>query len=64
MIPEIAVRPSQDNLDFHTGRGGAGNEHTAHDEKKTADKTHHASAPVGLADRLKMKLFGAFKSHK
>ena len=51
LIPEAAKR-SEDSSRHHTGRGGAGNE-----EKpvKTGDSYH---APVGLADKLKAKLFG------
>ncbi|KND90273.1 hypothetical protein TOPH_05087 [Tolypocladium ophioglossoides CBS 100239] len=61
-IPEVAVRSSQDAQDYHTGRGGAGNEHTAVDlEKKAADEARLAGAPIGLADKLKEKLFGVFK---
>lgn len=62
MIPEAAVRASQDQQDFHTGRGGAGNEHTAIDHEKTAAAKHRADgAPISLADKLKMKIFGVFK---
>jgi hypothetical protein len=59
-VPEAAVRPSTDNTDYHTGRGGAGNEHIA--KKPAADKAGEGGpvAPVGLADRLKRKIFGAF----
>ncbi|KAK3941492.1 hypothetical protein QBC46DRAFT_382322 [Diplogelasinospora grovesii] len=61
IIPETATRPSQDNSDYHTGRGGAGNEHLApgHDHKKAERHT-----PKGLADKLKSKLFGAFGGKK
>jgi hypothetical protein len=41
-----------ENVNHHTGRGGAGNEH--HAEKK--DKPMKS-----LADDLKKKLFGMFK---
>ncbi|KAH6604705.1 zinc-binding [Trichoderma cornu-damae] len=58
VVPEAAVRASQDSQGFHTGRGGAGNEHHAHEE---AGAKPRPVAPVGLADKLKMKLFGAFK---
>ncbi|EGR47637.1 hypothetical protein MKX07_001791 [Trichoderma sp. CBMAI-0711] len=58
VVPEAAVRVSQDGQGYHTGRGGAGNEHRV-------DEPAHAKprpvAPVGLADKLKSKLFGAFK---
>lgn len=59
-VPVEAFRPSQDQ-EFHTGRGGAGNEYTAIDhEKKAAAKARSEGAPVSVADRLKGKLFGAF----
>ncbi|KAG8416939.1 hypothetical protein J3459_013489 [Metarhizium acridum] len=60
VVPESAYRASQDNQDYHTGRGGAGNEHVADGHgKKAADKTgESAAAPVSLADKLKQKLFG------
>ncbi|POR38671.1 Uncharacterized protein TPAR_01128, partial [Tolypocladium paradoxum] len=62
IVPEVAVRPSQDAQGFHTGRGGAGNEHTASNhEKRAADKGPLNGAPIGLADRLKEKLFNVFK---
>ena len=57
IVPEAATRPSQDS-DYHTGRGGAGNEHVA--EHKAAVVTGD-EAPKGLADKLKYKIFGAFK---
>ncbi|KUJ22519.1 uncharacterized protein LY89DRAFT_680662 [Mollisia scopiformis] len=47
-IPETALRPSQENEVYHTGRGGEGNVHTAE------PVTKH---PEGLADKLKNKLF-------
>jgi hypothetical protein len=53
IVPEAAVRPSQDNQDFHTGRGGAGNLHIS--AEKAADKS---STPKSLADKLKAKIFG------
>lgn len=59
LIPDAAVRPSQDNSDYHTGRGGAGNEHLA--PKKDKGVEREPVAPVGLADKLKHKLFGVFK---
>lgn len=66
VIPESAVRPSQDGRDYHTGRGGAGNEKKS-DEKKTDEEVpvvEKPAAPVthrSLADRLKAKLFGIGK---
>ncbi|KAL6878676.1 hypothetical protein J3F83DRAFT_723497 [Trichoderma novae-zelandiae] len=58
-VPEVAVRASEDAQGYHTGRGGAGNEHRV-DEPATNAKPRPV-APVGLADKLKSKLFGAFK---
>jgi hypothetical protein len=49
VVPETAMRPSQEDAQFHTGRGGGGNVHLA--VQKTS--TH----PEGLADKLKHKLF-------
>ncbi|KAK4105378.1 hypothetical protein N658DRAFT_491838 [Parathielavia hyrcaniae] len=56
LVPEAAIRPSGENTDYHTGRGGAGNEHVA---KNKTDEGKPA-APVGLADKLKRKILGAF----
>ncbi|KAL1958908.1 hypothetical protein VTO42DRAFT_3461 [Malbranchea cinnamomea] len=60
VIPEMTIRPSLDT-DHHTGRGGQGNvekvksrEGTATPEKTSAPIT----APEGLADKLKYKIFG------
>lgn len=75
IIPEAAVRLSTDTGDYHTGRGGAGNEHTAagHKSKETsaaaaaavgapeADKETTGAPPLSVADKLKQKLFSAFK---
>jgi hypothetical protein len=47
IIPEVAIRPSQDNA--HVGRGGAGN---VHHGLPAAEKE-----PKGLAEKLKEKLF-------
>ncbi|KAL7936856.1 hypothetical protein V8C35DRAFT_293997 [Trichoderma chlorosporum] len=57
-VPEAAVRASQDVQGYHTGRGGVGNEHHVDEH---ADAKPRPVAPVGLADKLKAKLFGAFK---
>jgi hypothetical protein len=63
LVPEVAVRPSHENGDYHTGRGGAGNEHIAkkaEEDKKAAAAAEGPAAPVGLADRLKKKVLGLF----
>jgi hypothetical protein len=61
IIPEAAIRNSTEQ-DFHTGRGGAGNEHLSIDhEKKAAEKARREGAPISLADKLKGKLFGGMK---
>lgn len=59
IVPEAAYRASQDNKDYHIGRGGAGNEHVAQRKAHKADEKEEA--PVGFADRLKQKLFGMLK---
>ena len=60
-IPDEAVRASQDQ-EYHTGRGGAGNEFSAIDhEKKAAAKARQEGAPMAVADKLKNKLFGGKK---
>lgn len=65
MVPDSVVRPSQDGYDYHTGRGGAGNEHLAIDhEKKAAESQRLAGGPVSVADKLKAKLFGSKGSKK
>ncbi|PHH89499.1 hypothetical protein CDD83_5964 [Cordyceps sp. RAO-2017] len=64
VVPDAAIRASQDNKqDFHTGRGGAGNEHTSmdSDRRSTAAKSQTKGPATSLADRLKDKLFSAFK---
>ncbi|KAM5356193.1 hypothetical protein ACJ41O_002839 [Fusarium nematophilum] len=65
LIPDSAVRPSQDGRDYHTGRGGAGNAQVAAPERKSEEKLVDEKpsivAPVGLADKLKAKIFGGFK---
>lgn len=51
---------SQENSDFHTGRGGAGNEHIS--TKLDAEKTATTTNPhVSLADKLKARLMGLVK---
>jgi hypothetical protein len=49
VVPEVAMRSSQEDSRFHTGRGGEGNVHLA--QQKTLKH------PEGLADKLKHKLF-------
>ncbi|QUC18215.1 uncharacterized protein UV8b_02456 [Ustilaginoidea virens] len=64
VIPDAAYRASLDKQDYHTGRGGAGNEHLAHDHgKKAAQRpaANETETPVGLADKLKQKLLAVFK---
>lgn len=54
VVPDAALRPSTDNQDHHTGRGGEGNVQRAH--KHGEDNTHQ-----GLADKLKAKVLSVFK---
>ncbi|KAL3419017.1 hypothetical protein PVAG01_09238 [Phlyctema vagabunda] len=49
-IPDAALRPGPEGENFHVGRGGQGNIH----EAEAANKK---KSPVGLADKLKNKLF-------
>lgn len=63
-VPAAAIRASSEHQDFHTGRGGVGNEHTSLDrDRQTVPKTGAVNdgGSLSLADRLKHKLFGAFK---
>lgn len=60
LVPEAAVRPSSEDTDYHTGRGGAGNEHIAPGKEHATRVSDGAVAPKGLADKLKHKLFGSF----
>jgi hypothetical protein len=48
IIPEVALRPSMEQENYHVGRGGKGNVHLAEEGPKH---------PEGLADKLKNKLF-------
>ena len=57
MVPEAAVRPSSENTDYHTGRGGAGNAHVVGDKEKKTE----SNGPISLADKLKNKLFNRKK---
>ena len=57
VIPEAAVRPSSENTDYHTGRGGAGNAHIVPGAEK---KVSGDGSPLSLADKLKAKIFGRF----
>ncbi|CAK7563210.1 MAG: hypothetical protein SEPTF4163_001073 [Sporothrix epigloea] len=66
VVPEAAVRPSVDGTDYHTGRGGAANVHLGpeHESKTSGSVSPSGGAPppmIGLADKLKMKITGAFK---
>ncbi|KAI0102354.1 hypothetical protein F4776DRAFT_668957 [Hypoxylon sp. NC0597] len=77
IVPEEATRPSTDNESFHVGRGGAANVHLSpqDQQKHEAKHQHHHGAKVvdsptapgaakqhqGLADKLKHKIFHAFK---
>ncbi|KAM0278365.1 hypothetical protein ACHAQH_005185 [Verticillium albo-atrum] len=66
VVPTEAYRQSGEGNDFHTGRGGAGNAYEASSARdsgdmdgKAASAAHRAAGgPVGLADKLKNKLFG------
>ncbi|PFH57450.1 hypothetical protein XA68_15039 [Ophiocordyceps unilateralis] len=61
-VPETAVRVSQEKQDFHTGRGGVGNEHSSLDsDRRPMVRAQTSDASVSLADKLKDKLFNAFK---
>jgi hypothetical protein len=60
VVPAEAVRQSIDG-DFHTGRGGAANvQHTPEPKSEAAAKPPHPPNQ-GLADKLKHKIFNAFK---
>jgi hypothetical protein len=48
-IPEVALRPSMEDQNYHTGRGGQGNAHLSGPQGN--------KHPEGLADKLKNKLF-------
>lgn len=48
-IPDVALRPSKDDQEYHTGRGGEGNVH-----KVAKSGIEH---PQGLADKLKYMMF-------
>lgn len=61
-----AVGASSRHQDFHTGRGGVGNEHAGPggvgDDLSSTDRDGQAGRKNrGLADRLKHKLFGFLK---
>ncbi|KAI9760086.1 MAG: hypothetical protein M4579_001919 [Chaenotheca gracillima] len=55
VIPEAAIRQSQDNESYHVGRGGEGNIHHPVNGKNPYEHE-------GLADKLKRKIFGAKKA--
>lgn len=54
-VPDEAYRPSTEG-DFHTGRGGVGNEHAA--SKGESTSTSSGKTPLSFADKIKFKLFG------
>ncbi|KAI1176198.1 hypothetical protein F4777DRAFT_547451 [Nemania sp. FL0916] len=62
VVPAEAMRPSIDG-DFHTGRGGAANVQRTDEPTTTKGQQAAAAKPPnqGLADKLKHKIFGAFK---
>jgi len=60
IVPEVALRPSSENTDYHTGRGGAGNEHLAPGKEPDTPVADRPASPKGLADKLKHKLFSSF----
>lgn len=53
-MPEEAQRAAGETEPHHTGRGGAGNE----PPKPASANGSKTSSPIGLADKLKNKLFG------
>ncbi|KAI9731480.1 MAG: hypothetical protein M1834_004600 [Cirrosporium novae-zelandiae] len=57
VVPEVAMRPSMENENYHTGRGGEGNVHLA--DKRSTTPKHD-----GLADKLKHKLFFSLSGKK
>ncbi|KAI1160265.1 hypothetical protein F5B18DRAFT_532192 [Nemania serpens] len=61
VVPAEATRASIEG-DFHTGRGGAANVvHTPEPESKAPAAAAAKPPNQGLADKLKHKIFGAFK---
>ena len=63
VVPDVAVRRSEES-NRHTGRGGAGNEQFAvppTKEEPVKEEPAKHTTPVGLADKLKAKLFGKKK---
>jgi hypothetical protein len=65
-VPAEATRTSIE-VDFHTGRGGAANVQRVSESENSKGGTtgaavaHHKNPNQGLADKLKHKIFGAFK---
>ncbi|KAI0147588.1 hypothetical protein GGR57DRAFT_476090 [Xylariaceae sp. FL1272] len=61
-VPTEAIRASLDE-DHHTGRGGAANIQLSdkHAAERGLSQTGAKNPNQGLADKLKDKLFGAFK---
>jgi hypothetical protein len=62
LVPTEAVRASAD-IDHHTGRGGAANVQLSDKHAAERGLTQFGAKNLnqGLADKLKDKLFGAFK---
>ncbi|PHH65455.1 hypothetical protein CDD81_2235 [Ophiocordyceps australis] len=56
IVPEAAMRPSQEQLAFHTGRGGAGNEHCTKDDTRGGDVVGHGAGRRSLVDKMRQKL--------
>lgn len=59
VVPSEAYRPSTE-ADFHTGRGGLGNEHAAGKggHAPLSETAGHTGTPISFADKLKHKIFG------
>lgn len=59
MIPDQARKSLEPNEAHHLGRGGIGNEQApSESDKATTPTESKPKVPVGLADKLKNKLFG------
>jgi len=53
VIPPVAEVRGHENEPYHSGRGGEGNAHIPEGAEK--------AKPVGLAEKLKRKIFGWMK---